>query len=371
MTRQLYIGLMSGTSLDGIDAVVVDFGAGGPRLIASHMEPLPADIHTELLSLTQPGSNEIDRMGVADTRFADLQVKAVQQLLQLSGIDAASIRAIGSHGQTIRHRPDFNTPFTLQIGDSSRMAEQLGITVVDNFRRRDMAAGGEGAPLVPAFHDRFFRTTDQHRVILNIGGIANVTVLDKHRGTPAIGYDTGPGNILMDAWINRHQGHACDLDGAWASGGRVDAELLQQLLDIPYLSQKAPKSTGRELFHIGWLDYCLAQRNESIAAVDVQATLLEFTARSISDALLQHRYPSLEIYLCGGGARNGALRQRLQQLLAPYPVSTTDVLGIPCEWLEACAFAWLAKACLEADTGNLPSVTGARGKRILGAIHQA
>ncbi len=371
MNQELYIGLMSGTSLDGIDVALVDFSEQHPKLIASRLEAIPADLKAELLSLTQPGKNEIDRMGMADVRFADLQAQAVNKLLAQNSIDPTAVLAIGSHGQTIRHRPDFEHPFTLQIGDPNRIAEQTGITVVADIRRRDIAAGGEGAPLVPAFHQRFLKSPSQHRMVINIGGIANITVLDKNNDCDAIGYDTGPGNVLMDSWINRHQNTSHDEGGAWAASGCIYQPLLEQLLSTPYLRQSPPKSTGRELFHIDWLDQQLDDRARSAPTEDIQATLLEFTARSICDAVLSHNYAGLEIYLCGGGARNTALCQRLQQLLAPHQVMTTDALEISCEWLEACAFAWLARACLQGEAGNLPSVTGARGRRVLGAIYQA
>ncbi|MEH6627186.1 MAG: anhydro-N-acetylmuramic acid kinase [Motiliproteus sp.] len=371
MNQELYIGLMSGTSLDGIDVALVDFSEQLPKLVASNLEEIPPDLKAELLALTQPGADEIDRMGIADVRFADLQAHAINKLLAQISIDPTTVRAIGSHGQTIRHRPDFDYPFTLQIGDPNRIAEQTGITVVADIRRRDMAAGGEGAPLVPAFHARFLKSSSQHRMVINIGGIANVTVLDKNDACEVIGYDTGPGNVLMDSWINRHQQLSHDANGDWAASGCIYQPLLKQLLTTPYLQQLPPKSTGRELFHIDWLDQQLSDSARALPAEDIQATLLEFTARSICESVLSHNYPTLEIYLCGGGARNIALSQRLQQLLAPHQVMTTDALGISCEWLEASAFAWLARACLQGETGNLPSVTGARGPRVLGAIYQA
>ncbi|MCW9053108.1 MAG: anhydro-N-acetylmuramic acid kinase [Motiliproteus sp.] len=371
MTAELYIGLMSGTSLDGVDTVLVDLSGDYPKLIASHLEQIPEDIHRELLALTQSGDNEIDRMGVADYRFADLQTLAIKTLLEKANVNVEQIKAIGSHGQTIRHRSEFDYPFTLQIGDPNRMAEQTGITVVADIRRRDMAAGGEGAPLVPAFHQRFLRSPEQDRMVVNIGGIANVTVLDRNPDISSIGYDTGPGNVLMDSWISRHQQENYDADGTWASSGCIFQPLLEQILKTSYLHQPPPKSTGRELFHIGWLDQHIHNCAEGVPAEDIQATLLEFTAQTISTAILSHGYSELGIYLCGGGASNSALTQRLHQLLAPHQVKTTDDLGIPAEWLEACAFAWLAQACLKGETGNLPSVTGAKGERILGAIYQA
>lgn len=371
MDSQLYIGLMSGTSLDGVDAVLVDFSSAFPQLLGTHMEPMKAELRNELLALTQPGDNEIDRMGRADVLFADLQVQVIRQLLNKCQVSPTAIRAIGSHGQTIRHRPDFDTPFTLQIGDPSRMVEQLGIDVIADFRRRDMAAGGEGAPLVPAFHDAYIRHPGKNRAVVNIGGIANVTLLNQDTRQPTLGYDTGPGNVLMDAWIEHHLGRSYDLNGIWAKSGQIDQELLDQLLATPYLQLPPPKSTGRELFHLQWLQDHIEALDKPMAPEDAQATLLELTARSIADNLMALSLPSLEIYLCGGGARNLQLVQRLKTLVSPHFLSTTDSLGLPCEWLEATAFAWLAKACLERRSGNLPAVTGANGTRILGAIYQA
>lgn len=367
----LYIGLMSGTSLDGVDAVLVDFSTPLPTLLASHLEPIPAILRDQLLSLTQPGNNEIDRMGQADSVFADCQVSAIRHLLAKTTITPDQITAIGSHGQTIRHRPDFPAPFTLQIGNPARMAEQLGITVIADFRRRDMAADGQGAPLVPAFHEWLFHDDTQDRFIVNIGGIANVTVLHKDNTKPALGYDTGPGNVLMDYWINKHLQKDCDENGRWASTGIVINDFLDQLLSTAYLQLPYPKSTGRELFSGEWLEQQLRKLNEVYLPEDVQATLLEFTATTITQAINSHASTDKSIFICGGGAENQQLFGHLQGLLSPAEVQKTEHLGIPAQWLEACAFAWLAKRCIEKDSGNLPAVTGAKGRRILGAIYQA
>lgn len=371
MSDNLYIGLMSGTSLDGIDAVLVDFSTTPPNLISSHIEAIAPLLRAELLALSLPGDNEIDRMGEVDSAFADNQVKAIQALLVKTDIDISQVKAIGSHGQTIRHRPNFQRPFTLQIGDPNRMAEQLNCTVVADFRRRDMAAGGEGAPLVPAFHEWLFQVTSHHRMVINIGGIANVTVLDRDQSIEALGYDTGPGNVLMDYWTQTHLDQPCDLNGQWADSGQCHPQLLEQLMETAYLKQAYPKSTGRELFNGPWLEQQLQLLATDVKPADVQTTLLEFTARTIAQAVQQHKLEPLDIFICGGGADNPALMARLRALLTPHRVSRTDELGIPSAWLEACAFAWLAKQCLEAKPGNLPAVTGAKGRRILGAIYQA
>ncbi|OMH32195.1 anhydro-N-acetylmuramic acid kinase [Motiliproteus sp. MSK22-1] len=371
MDSNLFIGLMSGTSLDGIDAVVVDLSNNFPKLVSSHLEPFPTQLRSELTALTQPGNNEIDRMGCTDIRFAELQVRAIQQLLKKAQLDPQSINAVGSHGQTIRHRPEGDYPFTLQIGDPNTIAEQTGIRVVADFRRRDMAAGGQGAPLVPAFHEYYLKSQESNRIILNIGGISNVTLLEKDINKSTLGYDTGPGNVLMDAWIERHQNQGFDKNGEWASCGNVDQRLLSLMLKTQYLNLTPPKSTGRELFHIGWLDHVLQSLATPIAAADVQATLLEFTATTIGNAIQSHQLEPLELFVCGGGARNQTLMKRLTQILDPTPVITTDSVGLPCEWLEAMAFAWLAKACLDGTCSNLPAVTGANGHRVLGGIYQA
>ncbi len=365
-----YIGLMSGTSLDGVDAALVDFSGTTPALLTTHLEPIPKALRAKLLSLTLPGDSEIDRMGQVDNAFADCQVNAVNHLLEKAGIPPSQIIAIGSHGQTIRHRPDFASPFTLQIGNPARMTEALNITVIADFRRRDMAAEGQGAPLVPAFHEWLFQTSAEHRFVVNIGGIANVTVLDKDSSIQAIGYDTGPGNVLMDYWIDKCRQLPCDVNGQWAAEGRVNQTLLEHLLSTDYLQLPHPKSTGRELFNGPWLEQKLIKSGISCSAEDIQATLLEFTAISISQAIERHNISEKSIFICGGGAENLGLFTRLSEYLAPNPVHKTDHLGVPASWLEACAFAWLAKQCLEKQTGNLPAVTGAKGRRILGAIYQ-
>ncbi|MBV0934194.1 anhydro-N-acetylmuramic acid kinase [Marinobacterium weihaiense] len=361
-----YIGLMSGTSLDGIDAVAVSFE---PTfcLHASHTHPLPADLRQLILQLNHSGSDEIDRLGQLDIALGRVFAEAVQGLLDNSGLLPEQIRAIGSHGQTIRHRPELG--FSLQIGDPATLAEYTGITTVADFRRRDLAAGGQGAPLVPAFHQALFRQEGQDRVLANLGGMANITLLPGDRERPVLGYDTGPGNVLMDAWIRRHRGLAYDADGQWAASGRVHAGLLEQLLRHPYFARTPPKSTGREQFDLPWLDDQLQQLAEPVASVDVQTTLLELTALSLTRAIQHHALSRPELLLCGGGSHNRQLQQRLQLHLPQARLTTSAAGGLEPDWVEAAAFAWFAMRTLSRQPSSLAAVTGARGDRILGAIH--
>ncbi|MFT5720808.1 MAG: anhydro-N-acetylmuramic acid kinase [Motiliproteus sp.] len=364
-----YIGLMSGTSLDGIDAVIVDLDRQPINLIASISRPIPAELKQSLLALTQPGDNEIERLGIADVQFSRLQAEIIDTLLLQAELHPTQIQAIGSHGQTIRHRPNGATPFSLQIGDPNTLAELTGISVAADFRRRDLAAGGQGAPLVPAFHAECFASISVDRVIVNVGGMANITQLHKDQQQPVIGYDTGPGNILIDSWIECHLQREYDHSGLWARSGTIDTQLLALLLRLDYFAQAPPKTTGREQFNLGWIDQQLATLGRPVAAADVQATLTELTARSIADAILKQQLLSAEVYLCGGGAHNDYLLERLEILLSAFSIRTTQSLGIPADWVEACAFAWLAKRCIAQLPGNMPSVTGARGERILGGIY--
>lgn len=368
--KQLFIGLMSGTSLDGIDVALVDFSQATPQLIATHLEPIIPELREQLLALSLPGNNEIDRMGEADNAFALNQVTAIENLLAKTDYSIKQVTAVGSHGQTIRHRPDFDSPFTLQIGNPALMTEKLSCTVIADFRRRDMAAGGQGAPLVPAFHEWLFQHDQQLRFVVNIGGIANVTVLHTDSATDAVGYDTGPGNVLMDYWVHKNQGVSCDKNGRWATTGQVIPKLLNQLMKADYLHLSYPKSTGRELFNGYWLEEQLALTAIPASTEDVQATLLEFTALTITNAIQSHKGDNKQVFLCGGGAENQALFSRIQDLLGDIKLAKTEQLGVPAVWLEACAFAWLAKRCLEGLPGNLPAVTGAKKRRILGAIYQ-
>ena len=365
-SEALYIGIMSGTSLDGVDVVLVDFSPSYPNLIHSLCLPYPAELKAELAILAQPGANEIERLGLAEADLADCYAHAVQLLLQQSGIDRSRIRAIGCHGQTIRHRPNARQPFSYQIGDQHRLAMLTQIPVIADFRRKDIAYGGQGAPLVPAFHQAIFGAKTQGRCILNIGGIANITLLLPHQ--PVQGFDTGPGNCLLDNWIELQQGKAYDANGAYAASGRLDAALLGVLLSDPYFSQIGPKSTGREYFQLTWLQQQLKQLQAVTgympAPADVQRTLSRFTAGTI--ALAVSRFVVSEIYVCGGGAHNAMLLQDLAELLPQCQISTTASLGVHPDWVEAMAFAWLAYAYVEQIPGNVPAVTGASQALVLG-----
>lgn len=368
--HQLYIGLMSGTSADAIDAVVVDLQST-PQLLAQHTLPLPIKTRQQIHALSLPGDNEIDRMGALDAELGHLFAQTSLELLDKSGINASQITAIGSHGQTIRHRPPGSSEgtFTLQIGDPNLIAELTGITTVADFRRRDMAAGGQGAPLVPAFHRAIFHTQVKDRVIVNIGGMANITWLPAQGQT--LGFDTGPGNVLMDGWIHSHSGGSYDKNGVWAASGQAHPELLADLLADAYFTLPAPKSTGRESFNRAWLDKSLAKLVPPPSPVDVQATLLELTVATIADSICSLGQTAKEIYVCGGGAYNPRLMQRLQDLLPTDKVASTSVLGIDPQWIEAMAWAWLAQQTINHRTGNLREVTGAKREVILGGVYFA
>lgn len=361
----LYLGVMSGTSLDGLDIALIEQSAQ-TRLLATHFLPMPGALRSELLSLCSPGPDELARAAIAEQHWVALAASGIQALLSEQGLAASAIRAIGSHGQTVRHEPARG--FSIQIGNPALLAELTGISVVADFRRRDLAAGGQGAPLVPAFHDALFSCPEQPRAVLNIGGFSNLSLLTP--GQPVQGFDCGPGNALMDAWIQRHQGLNYDSDGQWAASGQVQPELLQALLGAPYFQNQGPKSTGRELFNMDWLDQHLSKL-PSYSPVDVQASLLELTAVSCTDALRRAQAKTQALLVCGGGARNLQLMRRLDALMPDTQVSSTDAHGVPADWVEAMAFAWLAHCCLEGIPGNRPSVTGARSLRILGAIYPA
>lgn len=368
--RELYIGLMSGTSMDAIDAVLVDF-THGVRLVGTHSCPLPAALRQELSGLCQSGSDEIERMGRLDTALGEHFAAAAQDVLANSGHRAAEIRAIGSHGQTIRHRPHGPHPFTLQIANPAVIAELTGIKVIADFRRRDMAAGGQGAPLVPAFHSGVFSDAKRHRIVLNLGGIANITILPAGNASEVRGFDTGPANILMDAWCQLHKQQAYDADGAWAASGNIHTALLAQLLTHSFFTRPAPKSTGREDFHLGWIQEELQKLGQSIAPEDVQASLLELTAVTVASAIEATGLREGDLLLCGGGAFNSTLWHRLQSLLPTWQLCSTADFGLAPTWVEAAAFAWLARQTLHSLPGNLPVVTGAAGPRILGGIYPA
>ncbi|TQV71703.1 anhydro-N-acetylmuramic acid kinase [Exilibacterium tricleocarpae] len=368
--QELYIGLMSGTSADGVDAALVDFAQSPPQLLAHHSHSMEAGVKQRIHRLATPADNEIDRLGVLDRELGAIFAAATLALLDKAQLEPGDIAAVGSHGQTVRHRPPHTTelPFSLQIGDPNDIAARTGITTVADFRRRDIAAGGQGAPLAPAFHRAVFQSPDNDRMIVNIGGMANVTYLPA-TGV-ARGFDTGPGNALMDAWILQHRGEAFDQNGRWAATGAVDPTLLAKLSEHPFFHQSGPKSTGREAFNEGWLQRVLAAINRPLAAADVQATLLELTAGSIAGGIKSLREDRrCEVFICGGGAHNQQLLLRLQKLLQPTPVASTDALGIAPDWVEAAAFAWLARQTMGRLKGNLATVTGADKEVILGGVY--
>lgn len=361
-----FVGLMSGTSLDGVDAVLAEFPADRPpRLVRSHYLPYPDALRARLLSLHQPQADEIHLAAVAANELARLYAEAVHSLLEHAA--PVTVSAIGCHGQTLRHRPECG--YTLQIGNAALLAELTGISVVADFRSRDIAAGGQGAPLVPAFHAHTLRHAGIHRVVANLGGIANLTDLPADGAVR--GWDTGPANLLMDAWIQRHRQVRYDRDGAWAATGTVDPGLLERLLEHSYLRLSPPKSAGREQFNAAWLDACLARPGRTLDPADVQATLLEFTALTLCEAVARDCGGAEELYVCGGGAHNAALMRRIAERLPALRVASTAALGIDPDWMEALAFAWLARQTLQRAPGNLPAVTGAGGERILGAIYPA
>jgi anhydro-N-acetylmuramic acid kinase len=364
---ELYIGLMSGTSLDAVDAVLVDF-ADGLRLAGTHTIPLPADLRERLLAICQSGPDEIERMGRLDVEMGELFAQAALGVLASSEHAAMDVCAIGSHGQTIRHRPQSVPGFTLQIGDPNVIAERTGMAVVADFRRRDMAASGQGAPLVPAFHASVFGHPERNRIILNLGGIANITVLPA--ATPeAAGFDTGPANLLMDGWSMACRGQPYDAGGEWAAAGDVCVPLLARLLAHPFFSLPAPKSTGREDFNREWLLRQLDTLPERPSEVDVQATLLELTVESVARAITGLELSAGDLFLCGGGAHNSAFCHRLQARLPAWTIASTSTLGLAPDWVEATAFAWLARQRLTCRPGNMPAVTGAQGPRILGGLY--
>ena len=355
---------MSGTSADGIDAVLITTEGEQSELIGSHHRPMPARLRNEILAFRQSGPDELHRLATLDVQLAEEYAAAVLALLEAVPLNAAYVAAIGCHGQTLRHHPEGDTPYTLQIGDPSRLAELTGITVVTDFRSRDMAAGGQGAPLVPAFHRARLVSEGNSTAVVNIGGIANISLVTA--GGDVTGWDTGPGNTLMDGWIARHQGKPFDHNGKWAASGAVIAPLLSALLQDPYFAMPAPKSTGPEYFHLDWL---AAHLNGTEAAADVQRTLAQVTVESLALALT--RQPLDVVRVCGGGARNSWLMRRLTDRLGGTAVTTTEAIGVDPEWVEAWAFAWLAEQTLAGLPGNVPAVTGAAGARVLGGIYVA
>lgn len=370
MPSELYIGLMSGTSLDGIDGVLADFS--GPRMQVTHhaSAPFAPELRAELLALNTPGDNELHRAALAGNALSRAYAEVVHTLLERSGQPAAAIRAIGAHGQTVRHRPqEFDgTGYTLQLGSPALLAERTGIAVVADFRSRDVAAGGQGAPLVPAFHQGVFGRPGETVLVLNIGGISNLSVLGADGSV--LGFDCGPGNALMDHWCQQHTGQPFDAGGAWAASGQVLPGLLAAMLQEPFLHKPPPKSTGRDLFNPGWLAGHL-QRCGPARPEDVQATLAELTSSACAASASSYQQDSETLAVCGGGALNIHLMARLQAACPALRVVATDALGLPALQVEAAAFAWLARQALRGQPGNLPSVTGAAGQRVLGAVYPA
>ncbi|AMS15701.1 anhydro-N-acetylmuramic acid kinase [Pseudomonas chlororaphis] len=361
----LYIGVMSGTSLDGLDIALIE-QTPAIRLIATHYIPMPESLRAELLGLCASGPDEITRSAIAQQNWVKLAAQGIHSLLAQQKLKPADIRAIGSHGQTIRHEP--TRGFTVQIGNPALLTELTGITVVSDFRSRDVAAGGQGAPLVPAFHEALFDQSCGKRAVLNVGGFSNLSLIESDK--PVAGFDCGPGNVLLDAWINAQRGENYDRDGQWAASGQVEPLLLNALLSDPFFATQGPKSTGREVFNLEWLQEHLA-RLPALPPENVQATLLELTALTIVESLQAAQTDTQELLVCGGGAHNSALMNRLSSLLPNTAVSSTATHGVDPDWVEAMAFAWLAHCCLEGIAANRPSVTGARGLRILGAIYPA
>ena len=364
---RFFIGLMSGTSLDGIDAVVAAFepadaAVNVPRLYQSHYQPFDVTLRDALLALQAPGVNEIHRAALAANELASAYATAVQALLTKAALNADDIEAIGCHGQTVRHRPEWG--YTTQLVNAALLAELTGISVINDFRSRDIAAGGQGAPLVPAFHRQLFHSPAEHRVIVNIGGIANITNLPSDG--PVTGFDCGPGNALMDGWISEHLGRAYDADGAWSTTGAMDIKLFKYLFLNNYFSLPPPKSTGRDTFNLAWVKQALTGNERP---QDVQATLLELTAQGIAQSIQKYCAGAQAVFVCGGGAHNGALMARLASLLPQQRVTHTGTLGLDADWVEALAFAWLARLTVLRAPGNLPEVTGAKGPRVLGAIY--
>lgn len=364
----LYLGLMSGTSADGIDVALARF-APALEVIAARTYPCPESVRSRVLALARSeASVTLDALGTLDVELGEAFAAAALALLREAGIEPGAVAALGSHGQTLCHRPRLAHPFTLQIGDPSVIAERTRITTIADFRRADVAAGGEGAPLLPALHAALLADPATPRAVLNLGGIANLTLLVP--GAPVRGFDTGPANCLLDAWAQHAQGTPRDEDGAWARGGRVDEALLARLLADPYFAAPPPKSTGREVFNLDWLAPQLPPA-PALAPRDVQATLLQLSARSIAAALHASAPGVRELYACGGGVHNGALMDALAQALPGVGVQTTAALGLDPDFVEAIGFAWLARARLAGMPGNLPAVTGARGPRLLGALYAA
>ena len=379
MVPDYFIGLMSGTSLDGVDGVVVAFSGAKPQVLANARCGFDADFRAELLALNNSGTNELHRAALAGNTIAIAYAGVVRQLLaQLTArnLAAGRVRAIGAHGQTVRHQPRVNSPaavdvgYTIQLINAALLAERTGIDVIADLRSRDIAAGGQGAPLVPAFHNAVFGQAHKVVSVLNLGGMANLSILPGEATLPVLGFDCGPGNVLLDAWCQQHTGAAFDAGGSWAAQGHRLPNLLQTLRDETFFDQRPPKSTGRDLFNVSWLKKKLSNFS-SAAPEDVQATLTELTASICAENVKRYASESSVLIVCGGGAYNKELLLRLQHALPGTPVQSSDDFGMPAQQVEAAAFAWLARQTVYRQPGNLPSVTGAAGPRILGAIYPA
>ena len=362
----LFLGMISGTSIDGVDAVLAEIGDTDFRIVGANTTPFPADLHTRLRKLVEKPQTSLRELGALDVAVGRFFAECALGLVASSGLKPQDVAAVGSHGQTVYHEPLGPEPFSLQLGDPNVIAAITGATTVADFRRLDVALGGQGAPLVPAFHAWRFGHTREQRVVVNIGGIANITVLAP--GREVTGFDTGPGNTLLDVWIRASQRQPYDDGGRWAASGVVDRALLDVCLAEPYFTARAPKSTGRELFNREWLDARLARNSAGISAVDVQATLAELTATTIAAAIRDALPDCREVIVCGGGVHNHDLMARLARLAATR-VTTTDAHGVPPDWVEGAAFAWLARARLRGLAGNVPTVTGARRPAILGGVY--
>lgn len=366
----LFAGLMSGTSMDAVDVVLVDLSSEDRyRLVATHRHDYAPSLRKRLLAV----NDQLDLKSIAelDTLTAHAFSQAVLELLDLANLPAEAVSALGSHGQTIFHHPSAPISNSIQIGNPALVAHLTGISVVADFRRADIAAGGEGAPLVPAFHRQFMSCRHENRAILNLGGIANVTLLPSDASAPIIGFDSGPGNCLLDGWIRQARQLDYDADGEWAQSGEISHELLERLLNHPYFSLPAPKSTGKDEFHLAWLRSECAALRTPLAPEDVQATLMELTARSVAMAITSATPVVHSTFVCGGGVNNGALVGRIGELIAPIAITSSDSLGLDPHWIEAVAFAWLAQQRLLGHAGNLPSVTGASEPMVLGALYDS
>jgi anhydro-N-acetylmuramic acid kinase len=365
-----FIGLMSGTSLDGVDGVIYDFSGQAAKVSAFSSAPFPAELRSELLALNATGDDELHRAALAANALTRVYAQVVSQLLTQANLKPADIRAVGAHGQTVRHRPgEFDgTGYTLQLNNPALLAELTQIDVVADFRSRDVAAGGQGAPLVPAFHQGVFGQQTEVVAVLNIGGISNLSVLGEDE--PLLGFDCGPGNALMDHWCHLHTSQFFDADGAWAASGQISEALLNQLMSEPFVGKPPPKSTGRDLFNLAWLKQHLLGFKDA-APVDVQATLTEFTALACAKNTIDFASNSKKLIVCGGGALNGHLMRRLQVALPNMVVASSEAFGLPPLQVEAAAFAWLARKAILREAASFKSVTGAQGSRILGAIYPA